>query len=397
MNTKKISINYPLAGGSWDEKEVDAIKSVVDSGMHSMGKNVKKYEEEFADWMGSEYALMVNSGSSANLIGFFATKFHSKNENNTKKKIIVPSVSWSTTYFPINQAGYELVFVDVDEDTLNINIEQVKKIIHETNDIFAVCAVNLLGNPCELIKLKSICDQNDVFLIEDNCESFGAMLDGKKTGTFGEFGSFSFFFSHHLCTMEGGMLVTDDEELYHIALALRAHGWIREVPNEKYLSIDCSDFEKKFRFLLPGFNVRPIEMEGAIGSIQLKKADGFIDIRRENAEIFKDYVEDLGDCKYQKENGYCTWFGHSILFSEDFKERDNLANYLMDHGIETRPILAGNFLNNPVLKHLNYSTPLNNYPISEKIDKHGLFFGSHNKSLKKEFDITFDLIKEFLN
>ncbi len=397
MKTKNTSINYPLAGSSWDQQEVDAIKSVVDSGMHSMGKNVRKYEEEFASWMGSEYAVMVNSGSSANLIGFFATKFHSRNLNNEKKKIIVPSVSWSTTYFPINQAGYELVFVDVDEDTLNINVDQVEEIIIESGDIFAICAVNLLGNPCELTKLTKICEENEVLLIEDNCESFGAKLEDKRTGTFGEFGSFSFFFSHHLCTMEGGMMVTDDEELYHIALALRAHGWIREVPNEKYLSIDCSEFEKKFRFLLPGFNVRPIEMEGAIGSIQLKKANKFIDTRRANAEIFKAYVKDIEGCKSQKENGYCTWFGHSILFPEDFKQRDQLAAFLMDKGIETRPILAGNFLNNPVLKHLNYSTPLENYPISEKIDKHGLFFGSHNKSLEKEFEITFSLINDFLN
>ncbi len=397
MKTKNTSINYPLAGSSWDQQEVNAIKSVVDSGMHSMGKNVRKYEEEFASWMGSKYAVMVNSGSSANLIGFFATKFHSKNSNNQKKKIIVPSVSWSTTYFPINQAGYELVFVDVDEDTLNININQVEEIIAESDDIFAVCAVNLLGNPCELTKLTKICKENEVLLLEDNCESFGAELDNKKTGTFGEFGSFSFFFSHHLCTMEGGMMITDDEELYHIALALRAHGWIREVPNEKYLSIDCSDFEKKFRFLLPGFNVRPIEMEGAIGSIQLQKANDFIAIRRNNAEIFKSHVSKLTGSKSQKENGFCTWFGHSIIFPEEFKERDKLAAFLMDRGIETRPILAGNFLNNPVLKYLNYSTPINEYSIAEKIDKHGLFFGSHNRSLEKEFEVTFSLINEFLS
>ena len=397
MNMKNTSINYPLAASSWGEEETNAIQSVVDTGMYSMGKSVLKFEQEFANWTGSKYALMVNSGSSANLIGFFAMKYHSKQKNNQKKKIIVPSVSWSTTYFPINQAGYTLVFVDIDEDTLNLDVNQVEEILKHDDEIFAVCAVNLLGNPSELTKLQSLCSTYGALLVEDNCESLGAELDEKKTGTFGEFGSFSFFFSHHLCTMEGGMVITDDEELYHIALALRAHGWIREVPNNKYLDIDCSDFEKKFRFLFPGFNVRPIEMEGAIGSVQLKKADDFIKVRRNNATIFKQYVEELDGCKSQEENGFCSWFGHSILFPEDFKKRDELAYYLADLGIESRPILAGNFLNNPVLEHLNYETPFSEYPVSEKIDKHGLFFGSHNNSLEKEFDYTFDQIKQFLS
>lgn len=386
-------LSYPLAASSWDDKETEAMKAVMETGMHSMGKNVREYEEKFAEWLGSKYCVMVNSGSSANLIGSFALKYHSRLKPQ-KKKIIVPAVSWSTTYFPLNQAGFTLSFVDIDKETLNINMDDVEKLLQTDDEIYGVCAVNLLGNPCYLSDLKDLCDKYNVVLIEDNCESLGAMENGKKTGTVGEFGSFSFFFSHHLCTMEGGMIATDDEELYHIMLSLRAHGWTREVPNEKYLSIDCHPFEKKFRFLLPGFNLRPIEMEAAVGLVQLSKADEFIKIRRENAQIFNEHVAKYEYMSSQKENDFCSYFGYAITFDESI-DRNGLADFLEENNIETRPILAGNFLHNPVLEHLNYEAKLD-YSNSEFIDKHGLFFGSHNKSLELEFKKVFKLIEEFV-
>lgn len=388
---------YRLAESSWDNREKEVMHDVIETGMHSMGEQVKEFEEEFSKWLGCKYCVMVNSGSTANLLGVFSLLYHSKHSKNinNKKKIIVPAVSWSTTYFPLHQAGFELVFVDVDKETLNIDVRKVKEALETNSDVYGICAVNLLGNPADLIELKLLSEEYDVVLFEDNCESLGADINGKKTGTFGEFGSFSFFFSHHLCTMEGGMIATDDEELYHIILSLRAHGWVREVPNEKFLKIDCDEFEKRFRFILPGFNVRPTEMQGALGLCQLSKVDDFMKFRRSNAEIFRKYFSTHPEIILQKESGFHTYFGFSILLPKSI-DRNDLASYLHNEGIETRPVLAGNFLKNPVLKHLNYSIS-GSFDNSDYIDEHGLFFGSHNRDLSETFQKTFEKFENYLS
>ena len=219
---------YSLASDSWGEEEISAINDVVKSNKFTMGPKVKKFEEEFANYHKADYAIMVNSGSSANLL-MIASLFYS-NDYDLKKgdEVIVPAVSWSTTYYPVNQYGLKLVFVDIDRNTLNIDPKEVIKAINQKTKL--IFAVNLLGNPSDLEDLKSICKKNEIILIEDNCESLGAKYHDRYTGTCGLMGSFSFFFSHHMQTMEGGMVLTNDKNLYELCLSLRAHGWIRDLP-----------------------------------------------------------------------------------------------------------------------------------------------------------------------
>ena len=219
-----MAYKFPLSYDSWDHEEKEAIFEVVKDGFFTMGKKVKKFEEEFSSYVGSKYSVMVNSGSSANLL-MVASLFYTK-DNKIKLKrgdeVIVPAVSWSTSYYPLYQYGLKIKFVDIDLDTLNYDLKKLKTAVTDKTKV--ILAVNLLGNPNDFKEIKKIINKKDIVLIEDNCESLGAEFQNKKTGTIGLLGTFSFFFSHHISTMEGGMIVTDNKELYHILLSLRAHG-----------------------------------------------------------------------------------------------------------------------------------------------------------------------------
>ena len=259
-----MSTFYPLATSSWDHLEIEAIQKVINAGMFSMGPQVAECEKQFTEYLSSKYCVMTSSGSAANLI-MVASLFYRKN-NPLKRgdEVIVPAVSWSTTYYPLYQYGLKLKFVDVDLETLNFDLVALEKAI--TPNTRLIMAVNLLGNPNDFNKIKTIIQNKNIELIEDNCESMGAMLDKKQAGTFGIMGTFSCFFSHHISTMEGGFVTTDDEELYHILLCLRAHGWTRNLPKHNHVSGVKSDnaFEESFKFVLPGYNVRPLAISGPI-------------------------------------------------------------------------------------------------------------------------------------
>ena len=262
---------YPLANSTWDHDEFDAMQRVIESSQFTMGERVKAYERGFAHYQESRYAVMVNSGSSANLLMVAALFFKSTRPLKPGDEVIVPAVSWSTSYTPLHQYGLKLKFVDVDLETLNFDLDALESAVSENTRL--IMAVNLLGNPNEFNRITEIIGGSEIVLIEDNCESLGAKFDGKKAGSFGVMGSFSSFFSHHISTMEGGIITTDDEELYHILLSLRAHGWTRNLPKHNKITPPKSDdpFEESFRFVLPGYNVRPLELSGAIGVEQLKK------------------------------------------------------------------------------------------------------------------------------
>lgn len=382
--------NYSLASSTWDENEYSAIQRVIDSDMFTMGKEVAQYEKDFANFFGSKYALMVSSGSTANLL-MIAALFFTKNESLRLKRgdeIIVPAVSWSTTYFPLQQYGLKVKFVDVDLDTLNIDLDKLEAAI--TDKTRAILTVNLLGNPNDFNRINEIIEGKDIFILEDNCESMGATLNDKQAGTFGIMGTYSSFFSHHIATMEGGCVVTDDEELYHILLCIRAHGWTRNLPKFNHVSGEKSDdpFEESFKFVLPGYNVRPLEMSGALGIEQLKKLPSFIKTRRENAKLFQSMFANHPYLRIQKEIGRSSWFGFSLILKDDAPyTRSELVKLLLDNGIECRPIVTGNFLKNKeVLAHFDYEVS-GSVEAAEYLDSHGLFVGNHQNSIEKEIEL----------
>ena len=377
---------YPLATSSWDDAEYKAIQRVVDSGMFSMGPEVQAFEKDFANYIGSKYAVMSNSGSSANLL-MVAALFYTKNDPlKAGDEVIVPAVSWSTTYYPLYQYGLKLKFVDIDLETLNYDLDQLENAI--TDKTRLVMVVNLLGNPNDFDRISLLTQGRDIRVIEDNCESMGAEFNGKKAGAFGVMGSFSTFFSHHISTMEGGITVTNDEELYHIMLSLRAHGWTRNLPKINHVCGEKSDdpFKESFRFVLPGYNLRPLEISGAIGQEQVKKLPKLIEERRKNGKLLQEAMKDHPDLLIQKEIGASSWFGFSLLIRPGSKlTRQQLIAKLNQAGIECRPIVAGNFAKNEVVKYFNsvVSSELQN---AEHIDVNGLFIGNHHYPISNAFD-----------
>lgn len=382
--------NYALASSTWDENEFSAIQRVIDSDMFTMGKEVAQYEKDFAKFFGSKYALMVSSGSAANLL-MIASLFFTKNESLKLKRgdeIIVPAVSWSTTYFPLQQYGLKVKFVDINIDTLNMDLDKLEKAI--TEDTRAILSVNLLGNPNDYARINEIISGRNIYILEDNCESMGATFDGKQAGTFGVMGTYSSFFSHHIATMEGGCVVTDDEELYHILLCIRAHGWTRNLPKFNKVSGEKSDdpFEESFKFMLPGYNARPLEMSGALGIEQLKKLPNFIETRRKNAQQFQYLFENHSYLRIQQETGNSSWFGFSLIIKENAPyNRAELVKLLVENGIECRPIVTGNFLKNKeVLEHFDYEVS-GSLGASEYLDEHGLFVGNHQNEIEKEIKL----------
>lgn len=383
-----MSAKFPLATSSWCKEEYDALQKVISSGSFTMGIKVAQFEKDFSAYIGSKHCIMVNSGSSANLL-MVAALFYTNNEKIKLRRgdeVIVPAVSWSTTYYPLYQYGLKIKFVDIDIQTLNYDIDQLSSAV--TDQTRAIMAVNLLGNPNNFINIKNIINGRDIVLIEDNCESLGSKFGGQFTGTFGVMGSFSSFFSHHISTMEGGLIVTDDEELYQILLSLRAHGWTRNLPKHNLVCGEKSDdpFEESFRFVLPGYNVRPLELEGALGIEQLKRLPGLIRQRRANGKLLQERMRNHPDVLIQEEIGESSWFGFSLVIRPDRAlTRRKLVARLDELGFECRPIVAGNFAKNEVVRYFN-SVVHGNLTNAEHIDRNGVFVGNHHYPIEEAIE-----------
>ena len=385
--------SYPLATATWDDAEYKAIQRVVESGMFTMGAHVQEFERQFAAYTGSSYCVMANSGSSANLLMVAALRFRKENSLQAGDEIIVPAVSWSTTYHPLQQYGLKLKFVDIDLDTLNYDLSALNEAV--TDKTRAIMVVNLLGNPNDFDAINCVINGRSIIVIEDNCESLGARFNGRQAGTFGVMGSYSTFFSHHISTMEGGMVVTDDEELYHIMLAVRAHGWTRNLPKHNKLTGTKSDdaFVESFKFVLPGYNLRPLEMSGAIGIEQIRKLPSLVSERRRNAAKFQALIASYPQLRIQKEISESSWFGFSMIIEPDAPfTRSDLVRIFTEYHIDVRPVVAGNFAKNEVLRWFDYEIhgTLKN---AEDVDANGLFIGNHHYPLDQQFE----LLKTALN
>jgi CDP-6-deoxy-D-xylo-4-hexulose-3-dehydrase len=386
--------NYSLASSTWDHNEIAAINEVVESGQFSMGERVKTFEANFATYIGSKFAVMVNSGSSANLTLLSSLKYLKEAKLKAGDEIIVPAVSWSTTFYPVDQIGCVLKFVDVNPFTLNIDVTKIEQAIN--NKTRAIFGVNLLGNPADWKSLQELASKHNLILLEDNCESLGADIDKKMAGTFGIGGTFSTFFSHHISTMEGGLISTDDEGVYQTMKSVRAHGWTRDLPDVNHVfNKSGNDWEDSYRFVIPGYNLRPLEIEAAIGIEQLKKLPMFIAERKNNAKYFVDNFKNIEGFQLQEEFGNSSWFGFALILTGKLSgKRANFVNSLRSASIESRPVVTGNFTRNPVIKHLNHA-PIQGLPAADMIHDHGLFVGNHHFDLRPQIDRLLQVATDF--
>ena len=391
-------MKYPLSFNTLDKIDISKLHKQIDTQKLTMGTNVRLFEKKFSNLVNSPYSLMVNSGSSANLIILAVisknySKFIKKGDN-----IIVPGVSWSTTYFPVDLYGFKLNFVDIDRKSLNINLKLIEKSINRRTK--AIFAVNLLGNPNDFSKLKSICKKYNLILIEDNCESLLAKYKGKFTGTFGLMGSHSFFFSHHINTIEGGMITFKKYKDYLLAKSLRAHGWIRDLENKKsYIKKNNTNlFYENFYFISKGFNLRPTELNGVLGFSQLNKVKKFVNQRIKNYSYLKVLFKDNKFLQLQVPNFSSSWFAFAIILTDYAKkmgfDRNEFTKMLISKKIEVRPIVAGNILKNPVVKDLKYICKYKLYE-SNYIHENGFYIGNGHIDLKNQIFYFKKICDEF--
>jgi len=388
---------YPLTFNSIDDKEKKSVNKILNSGIFTMGKYVEKFEKKFANWTGSKYSVMVNSGSSANLLMIESLLRGQRKKKYLKKgdEIIVPALTWPTTLWPIVQLGLKPVFVDSNYNDLSIDFKKAEKAI--TKKTRAVFLIHVLGNAANMDKATRFCKKYSLILLEDCCESLGAFYKKKHIGNFGLAGSFSFYFAHHICSIEGGAICTNDKKLVDDLRSFRAHGWIRNRSDKSHFIKSNKNLDKKFLFVTTGYNVRPTEINAAMGLEQLKKLDFFLKKRDSTINIISKILLSFPDFKIigldklknnlkNKKYRNHSWMNLPILYKKkSFKKFKKILNIFKHKGIETRSIIAGNIIYHPVMKNIDYKigTDLN---VADNVFKYGFMIGCHqnikDKSIK---------------
>ena len=376
-------VKYPLIGDAF--LTIDILKGieVLLSGQLTMSEITKEFEYEFAKYIGAKYALMVNSGSSANLISAFAL-VNPRKKNFLKKgdEFLIPILCWSTSLWPLFQAGLKPKFVDVNVNNFNMDMEKFYKKL--TNKIKAIMAVHVLGNSSRIDEIAKIAKSRNIFLIEDTCESLGAKYNEKYLGTFGDFGTYSFYYSHQITSGEGGMVVCNSKADYELIYSMRSHGWARKLKNNK-------NKDTNFSFINSGFNLRPLDISAAIGLNQFKRLNLMIKTRIKNREkvINRLINSPLWNKQFSfleiTKNVKPSFFGLPMLINKKFLSRKKqFFNFLKKKGIETRIIIGGNFVNQTSVKIYNLNSENESFPKAQEIEDRGFFIGLHPKPISEK-------------
>ncbi len=382
---------YPLLEKGFTNEDIMRGIEVLLSRNLTMSEITRKFEYSFSKFVGSKYALMVNSGSSANLLAAFAL-INPKKRKRLKPgdKFIIPAICWSTSLWPLVQCGLQPKFVDVNINNYCLDENLLKK----DKDVKAVMNIHILGNSPNMDKLCHFIKKNNLYLIEDTCEAFGSKFKSKYLGTFGDFGTYSFYYSHQITSGEGGMIICKSKEDYDLLYTMRSHGWDRGLNN--------TGKTKKFNFINSGFNVRGMDLTAAIGLSQLKRLKNMIKSRLKNRNLIIKKLQNHKKWSNQytffnpSKNLKPSWFGLPLLVNKKFiYKKEKFLKYLNHSGIETRPILSGNFLNQQGCKLYNFKYKKNDIKVSQEIEDRGFFIGlptNDISSVKLNF-LTEKLIK----
>ena len=332
--------------------------------------------------------MMTNSGSSANLLVFSAiTNPQRKKHLIPGDKVAIPAICWPTSLWPIVQTGLVPVLIDIDIDTLNISIDSLKSALKQ-HDIKALMMIHVLGNSTNMDELLKLVKDYDLLFIEDTCESLGSKYKSDYLGTVGDFGTFSFYFSHHMTTIEGGMVITKSQEDIDLLKCLRSHGWSRDQSNKIELENRYNYIDPRFLFVNMGYNLRPMEIQAAFGLEQIKRLNDMNSSRQINfyniQDAFRSHVlwkEQLLFPKAPKNITAC-WFGFPFLMNPDLDlDRNKLTERLMEQGIDTRPIVSGNMAIQPAIKSFNVDLSMGPFNSAQMVHERGLFIGCHSKLL----------------
>jgi len=381
---------YPLIENPFSNNDISEGINVLRSKQLTMSKKTTDFEKDFSRSLKSKYSLMVNSGSSANLMALQCL-INPYRKNRLKKgdEVIIPTLCWSTSLWPIIQSNLKPIFVDINPLTLNIDENQIEKKINKRTK--AILLVHVLGNSCDMDQIMRIKKKYNLLLIEDTCESLGSKYKDKFLGTFGEFSSYSFYSSHQISSGEGGMVCCKDKTDYNIIKSLRSHGWSRGTMFENEIYKKNKTLDKRFIFFNSGYNLRPTEVSAAIGHNQFKRLDKFIKIRNYNRKKIISSIKDNSllnkkiDFYYENKNVTPSWFGLSIkLMRSDKKYKYKIIKRLEKNGIETRPIISGNFTQQPGAKKYQL---INNqkFPNTDLVYDKSFFIGLPTKKIDNIF------------
>lgn len=358
------SKRYALAERTIDETDIaELIDWLKTNPQLTQGPLVKQFEKTWSAWLGREYSVFVNSGSSANLVMYYALLLAGRLKNN---KVIVPAASWATTVAPAIQLGFEPIMCESDWQTFGLDLQHLEQLCQE-HDPGAVIAVQTLGVPGDMDGLLALKAKYDFALMEDACPATGSTYRGKKVGSFGDMASFSFYFGHHLSTIEGGMVSTDDEELYDILLHIRSHGWAKDLAPEKESQLAAAHgalpFNRIFTFYYPGFNVRNTDLQARIGLAQMNKADWVCARRVQNQRRYEERLAGSNLHIPRNADGVTCSISF-VALAETSAQRDSIAAALLANNIETRPLGGGSMGRQPFWAQ---RFGMRSYPVADAI------------------------------
>jgi CDP-6-deoxy-D-xylo-4-hexulose-3-dehydrase len=346
-----------------------------------------EFEKKWSEWLGVKYSVFVNSGSSANLAAIYSLLLSGKLKNN---KIIVPAVSWVTTVTPAIQLGLEPIMCECDMNNLGLDINHLKEIIKNENP-GSIILVHVLGFPNYMDEIIELCNENDIMLIEDTCESIGSEYKGKKLGTLGDLSTFSFYFGHHMSTIEGGMVSTNDEELYHILLSIRSHGWDRDLPQEKQEFLrkkyNVDTFRSLYTFYYPGFNLRATDLQAFIGLNQLEKLTTIVENRYKNYTRYKNEIINNFWSISPPEGSYISNFSFPIIT----KNIKSLTEALIENNIECRPLICGSINEHPFWYERYGKQEL---PNSKMVHEYGIYIPNNHQMTDDEITKVIKIVNE---
>ena len=308
------------------------------------GKKTIEFEEKFSKYLGCKHSIYCNSGSSANLLMVSALHQMGRMKNT---KVVVPQVSWSTTIFPVMQLGLEPIMCDCSLWDLGINTDHFKRIVREQNPA-AIILVHVLGLDSNIQEIRAICKEHDILIMEDTCESLGSEVNGKKLGTFGDCSSFSFYFGHHISTIEGGMVCTDDDNIADVVRMIRSHGWDRDLSesSRKLLreEYDVSSFDALYKFYYAGFNLRSTDLQAYLGLRQIDKLDWVVEAREKNYMAYKKFLsKNLWKPIESPDQNVVSNMGYPLIV----ENREKIQRVLTENGVESRPLVSGSMGTQP--------------------------------------------------
>jgi len=388
IDPNNISFKYPLLENGFNQQDLQKGINVLKSGFITMNKHTEIFEKEFAKGLKTKFALMVNSGSSANLLATFAAcNPLRKNKFKRGDEALIPVLCWSTSLWPLVQAGLKPKFVDINPKTLNVDADYlISKITKKTK---VIMLINVLGISADLDKIKNYAKKNNIIIIEDNCEALGAKYNNRFLGTFGDFGTFSFFYSHQITSGEGGMIVCNNRDDYEILLALRSHGWSRSKHSYAKNAKKYPDLDSRYIFINSGFNVRPTDVQAAMGLNQFKRLNNFKKNRSLNKKKIIKKIQ--GDKRWNNQFSFInfskkinpSYMNLPILVNKKYKKnKKKFLKFIEKKGLETRPIISGSFVNQPATELYNLNPKKLKFNGAQEVEDLGFVIGLYTTKIK---------------